>query len=238
MSSPSAAEECFTKNDIIFANRPKLLAGKHLGYNYTTLIWALYGDHWRNLRRIASPEILSTNSLQMFYQIRVDEVRSLLRRLSKDSEDGKFLTVDFKSTLFELTLDVIMRMISGKHYCGENLSELDENKKFKDVVTETFELSGATNIGDFVPILKWFGLTKIEKRLAALQTKGDKFMQDLIEEHKRVKSLKSASEEGSHETMIDVLLHLQESEPEYYTDEIIMGLMQVSSPCSLGRPRS
>ncbi|XWS21260.1 hypothetical protein CRYUN_Cryun30bG0040400 [Craigia yunnanensis] len=61
VSSPSAAEECFTKNDVVFANRPRLLAGKHLGYDYTTLVWAPYGDHWRNLRRVTSLELLSSN---------------------------------------------------------------------------------------------------------------------------------------------------------------------------------
>ncbi|KAL0314942.1 UNVERIFIED_CONTAM: cytochrome [Sesamum angustifolium] len=51
VSSPSAAEQCLTKHDVIFANRPQLLAGKHLGYNYTSLVWTSYGDHWRNLRK-------------------------------------------------------------------------------------------------------------------------------------------------------------------------------------------
>ncbi|EOY03927.1 Cytochrome P450, family 81, subfamily D, polypeptide 5, putative [Theobroma cacao] len=51
VSSSTAAEECFTKNDIILANRPKLIRGKHLGYNYTTLIASSYSDHRRNQGR-------------------------------------------------------------------------------------------------------------------------------------------------------------------------------------------
>ncbi|KAH1065551.1 hypothetical protein J1N35_030538 [Gossypium stocksii] len=88
VSSPSAAEECFTKNDIVFANRPRLLAGKHLGYNYTTLPWAPYGDHWRNLRRVAVLELLSSNRVQNYRGIRMDEIRSLILRLYRRSSKG------------------------------------------------------------------------------------------------------------------------------------------------------
>ncbi|KAF8364855.1 hypothetical protein HHK36_033165 [Tetracentron sinense] len=88
VSSPAAAEECFTKNDIIFANRPRFLVGKLLGYNYSNLVWASYGDHWRNLRRITSLEILSSTRLQTFSGIRADEVRSLIRRLVRGRGSG------------------------------------------------------------------------------------------------------------------------------------------------------
>ncbi|XP_044509865.1 cytochrome P450 81Q32-like [Mangifera indica] len=225
VSSPSAAEECFTKNDIIFANRPRFLAGKHLGYDYTTLVWASYGHHWRNLRRIASVEILSSNRLQMFSGIRLDEVRLLCKRLFKGSNGGQYQIVDMKSMFFEMTLNVMMRMIAGKRFYEENMADLEEAKKFKEIVTETFRLSGATNIVDFIPFLKWVGLNNVEKSLVILQGKRDKFMQDLIEEHRRMRN-DFASPDGS-KTMINVLLSLQENEPEYYTDHVIRGMMQV-----------
>ena len=72
VSSPSVAEECLNKNDIVFANRPQLIAGKYIGYNYTSLAWANYGDHWRNLRRISSLEILSSSRIQMLSGIRAE----------------------------------------------------------------------------------------------------------------------------------------------------------------------
>nr|AYM55624.1 cytochrome p450 [Croton stellatopilosus] len=229
VSSPAAAEECFTKNDIIFANRPKLLAGKHLGYDYTTLIWAPYGNHWRNLRRVASIELLSSNRLHMLSNIRVEEVRSLVFKLFRGSKGKEFQTFNMKSMFFELTLNVIMRMIAGKRYnFGENTEEQDEERRFKDIITESLQLSEATNMGDFLPVLRWIGLNKMEKKLVELQRKRDRFMQDLIEEHKRERSgCGFLDNENKNKSMVDVLLGLQEDEPNYYTDEIIRGMMQV-----------
>ncbi|XP_050273172.1 cytochrome P450 81E8-like [Quercus robur] len=80
-------------------------------------------------------------------------------------------------------------------------------------------------MGDFLPIIKWVGLSGLEKRLVILQGKRDKFMQDLIEELRRTRD--SSDFEGKTKTMTDVLLSLQEAEPEYYTDEIIRGMMLV-----------
>ena len=45
LSSPLAVEECFTKNNIVLANRPSFISGKHLGYNNTSLVQSPYGHH-------------------------------------------------------------------------------------------------------------------------------------------------------------------------------------------------
>ncbi|CAN1776223.1 Cytochrome P450 81Q32 [Linum perenne] len=221
VSSPSMAEECFTTNDVVFANRPKLLAAKHLGYTYTTLVWSPYGQHWRNLRRVATIEMLSSTRIHMLQRIRVEEVRSLLQKLfNSGGELGA--AVDMKSMFFDLTLNVLMRMITGKRYCGGSEDELEEAERFKEIVRETFELSGATNIGDFVPMMSWLGLNKtMVKKLDVLQLKRDQFMQMLIEERR------STKETDQSKTMTDVLLELQKGDPNYYTDHIIRGLMQV-----------
>ncbi|KAL2462017.1 Cytochrome [Abeliophyllum distichum] len=115
VSSPSAAEECLSKNDIVFANQPRLIAGKHIGNNYTTMGWAPYGDHWRNLRRVSSIELLSTHRLQMLQHIRTDEVNAMMKRLYRASKAHQM--VDMKTAFFELTMNVMMRMIAGKTFC-------------------------------------------------------------------------------------------------------------------------
>lgn len=225
VSSPSIAEECFTKNDLVFANRPRLLAGKHLGYNYTTLVWASYGQHWRNLRRIATLEILSNQRIQVFADIRRDEVRALLQRLVRGKTSGgdpNTNVVDMKAAFFEMTLNILMMMIAGKKYYGGSGEKLEESRRFKEIVRESFQVSGATNIGDFVPLLKWIGANKFEDQVKLVKEKRDNFMQDLIEEHKN--SRKGSYLEQKNNTTIDVLLSLQDSEPDYYTDEVIRGM--------------
>ncbi|XP_015060921.1 isoflavone 2'-hydroxylase-like [Solanum pennellii] len=228
ISSPSLVEECFTKNDLVFANRPRLLAGKHLGYNYTTLLWASYGQHWCNLRRIATHEVLSTQRIQMFADIRRNEVHTLLQRLVRGKScggDPNTNVVDMKAAFFEMTLNNLRMMIAGKQYDGDSDEKLEASRRFKEIVTESFQVSGATNIGDFVPLLKWIGVNKLEDKVKLLQEKRDKFMQELIEEHKNRR--KGSSVEQSNNTMIDVLVSLQDSEPDYCTDEVIKGMGMV-----------
>jgi isoflavone 2'-hydroxylase len=68
VSSPSAAEDCFTTNDVVFANRPRMLAANHLNYNFSTVAVAPYGDLWRNIRRIMTLEIFSSSRINAFFE--------------------------------------------------------------------------------------------------------------------------------------------------------------------------
>ncbi|XVF59341.1 hypothetical protein PTKIN_Ptkin07bG0267900 [Pterospermum kingtungense] len=165
VSSPSAVQECFTKNDIVLANRPRFLMGKYVGYNNTTLAFAPY----------------------------------------------------------ELTFNIIMRMIAGKRYFGDDVSgNKEEGRRFRKIIMELFELAVSSYPGDFFPILQLFDYAGYIKRITSLGNESDEIMQGMIDEHRRNKSDLTIKN-----TMITHLLSLQESQPEYYTDEIIKGLMQV-----------
>ncbi|XP_059463062.1 cytochrome P450 81E8-like [Corylus avellana] len=219
ISSPSAVEECFTKNDIVLANRPPTLIGKILGYNLTTVIAAPYGDHWRNLRRICALEIFSTTRLNMFLGIRRDEIKRLLRKLGRNSSQD-FTKVELKSMFSEFTFNIIMRMVAGKRYYGygEDVNDEEKARQFREIMREAFANGGASNLQEFVPMMRWIDHGGLEKRLMRLAKRMDAFLQGLIDE-------KKGNEEGN--TMIHHLLYLQKSQPEYYTDQIIKGLIMV-----------
>lgn len=228
VSSLSVAEECFSKNDIIFANRPRLLIGKCLGYNFTTVAWSPYGDHWRNLRRISSLELLSAHRIQTLSSLHLEEVKSLICGLLNRQDD----IVDMRTAFSEFTLNLMMRMISGKRYYGDNVSDLEEAKRFRHIQKETFRLSAST-LGDYLQFMRWFGnFKRWEKSMMELQRERDGFMQSLIEEHKnQMKSGTCSTSKEGKKTLIEVLLKLQETEPEYYKDELVRGLMLVRFIC-------
>lgn len=162
----------------------------------------------------------------MYGSVRREEVKFLIRRLCGGIGENGFRMVEMKKVFFETVLNVMMRMIAGKRYCGERESE--EAERFREIVKEGFKVSGATNMGDFLPsFLKWVGLwSGIEKRMERLQGLRDGFMQNLIEERRRMRR-DNGDEMKESRVMADVLLDLQQTEPHYYTDAFIRCMMQV-----------
>ena len=134
-----------------------------------------------------------------------------------------------KSKLSEQSFNVIMRMVAGKRYFGLDEADSDEAKLFRDIIKELFELSGASDPGNFIPALRWLNYHSFEKRMKILHKKADSFMQSLIDENpiRTRKICPGIDQEEKTRTMIDSMLSLQESEPNYYTDEIIKGMILV-----------
>ncbi|CAL9187622.1 unnamed protein product [Musa hybrid cultivar] len=236
VASPATADECFTTHDITFANRPSLPSRKYLLYkNNTTLGSASYGPYWRNLRRIATVEVLSSHRLQSSSDARAKEVRAMARELLRacNAAADEFAKVELKSRLFQLAMNVLMRTIAGKRYYGEEGVVSEESKRFMVTVEEIFALSGASNLGDFIPLLRWVDYGGVRRKLMRLHRVRDEFLQPLIDELRTKGGEESQTTEAKEEkTTISDLLSLQKTDPENYSDQIIKSL--ISSLLSAG----
>ncbi|KAL0926821.1 hypothetical protein M5K25_003072 [Dendrobium thyrsiflorum] len=232
VSSASLAEECFTTNDLSFANRPKLPSTRLSTYNHTSLGSAPYGPQWRDMRRIATIEVLSGHRLSFFSAVRADEAQALAHRLFLDTTLEDFTRVELRSRLFGLAMNVMMKMMFGKRYYGEESGD-GEARRFRELVEESFTI--AFNVGDFLPsVLGWFTLRRVQSRMAHIQNYKDKFMQALVEERRRKLKKEEQEKEGgefaeedqrNHKTMIDAILSLQRTHPEQYDDSFIKSLV-------------
>ncbi|KAK4490599.1 hypothetical protein RD792_001284 [Penstemon davidsonii] len=207
VSSPNLVEQCFTKNDIVLSNRPHVLVDKYIGYNHTTMAGVPYGHQWRSLRRLGAQEVLSPIRLNAFSHIREDEIRRGIKNLSKIKDE--FVKIELRPKLFEIVFSIIMRMLTGKAYSGE------EKGKIQEVVREVFEHAQSSNPEDFLPFLMWIDYRGLKKKMVGLGKDLDDFYQNLMEEYRREK----------RDSIIGHLLFMQESEPDLYTDQTIKGFI-------------
>lgn len=100
-------------------------------------------------------------------------------------------------------------------------SEAQEYKKVLDIF---FLLVGGASMWDYLLALRWFD---VRKKLLAAVDRRDAFLQKLIDAERR--RVDVDGEEGEKQSMISVLLSLQQKDPKFYTDIMIMSLCGVSA---------
>ena len=165
----------------------------------------------------------------MFTSVRQDEVRLLVKQLFQDSSREKLTKVELRPKLLDLSFNIMLRTIAGKRYYGKEVVD-QEAKQFQIIMREVTELQGSSNLNDFLPVLQWVDFQGLEKRMVILKKKMDRFFQNLLDEHKQMRGSTSSQSvnEVTKMTLIDVMLSLQEIEPEFYTDEVIKSVILVS----------
>ncbi|XP_015080791.1 isoflavone 2'-hydroxylase-like [Solanum pennellii] len=225
VSSPSAIEECLTRNDVIFANRPKTLAGEKFTFNYIVYVWAPYGQLWRILRRLTVVELFSSQSLSKSCTLRDEEIATFIRSLYRFSTINSSKKVDLTNWAFTLVFNLMTKIIAGKHIVKEEDAGMEKGIEIIEKLRGTFLVTiSFLNMIDFLPILRWFGYKGLEKKMDVIHNKRNEFLNRLLDEfrHSKISGLKPNSN-----TLIETLLSFQESEPEFYTDDIIKSIMLV-----------
>ena len=210
ISSSELAKECFTMNDLAFASRPPLAQGKHLGYNFMFMGWAPYGSYWRNARKICALELLSSKQIQTYRPKRMREICKTVKYLFEEAQMKRI--VNMRSVLSQMTLNVLMSMIMGDKYFGEEGGMSYE--EIAHLIEESFVLHGAVNIGDYIPWLKWLDFQGYERAMKKVKEKLNPYMQRIVEKHRE-----NPPKEKEEMDFIDVLILQAEENGEAIPDK-------------------
>ncbi|KDP39016.1 hypothetical protein JCGZ_00773 [Jatropha curcas] len=199
VSSPEAAKQVMKTHDIIFLQRPFLLAAEILMYNFKDIAFAPYGDSWRQMRKICTLELLSTKRVRSFRPIREDEVSTFIRTISSSSK------VNLGRMVFALSNTITLRSAFGK------VSERKE--AFLPLVQKIVQVLEGFSVADVFPSVRFLHrITGMRGKLEKLHQETDIMLENIINEHRENKRLGRSNSEGKEDDLVDVLLNIQDSD--------------------------
>ncbi|KAH9767462.1 Xanthotoxin 5-hydroxylase CYP82C4 [Citrus sinensis] len=204
VSNWEIAKECFTTNDKAFASRPKTMAMELLGYNFSVISFAPYGNYWRQSRKIAIIELLSSHRLEKLKHVRESEVKASIQRLYKScissSSSRKVVLVDMIHWLEGTVLDVVLRIIAGKRHNSQSQEVNDWQRQ----ITKFTALTG-----------QWLDIGGYERLMSKTAKYFDIILQEWLDEHKMKRV---SGEVKGDEDFIYVLLSLLDDNAEQLPD--------------------
>uniref|UniRef100_A0A2K1XQ11 Cytochrome P450 family protein n=1 Tax=Populus trichocarpa TaxID=3694 RepID=A0A2K1XQ11_POPTR len=212
VSSWEVVKECFTINDKALASRPTTVAAKHMGYNYAVFGFAPYSSFWREMRKIATLELLSNRRLEMLKHVRASEVDIGIRELynSWANNSSSSVVVELKQWLEDLTLNVVVRMVAGKRYFGSAAASDDgEARRCQKAINQFFRLIGIFVVSDALPFLGWLDLQGHERAMKNTAKELDAILEGWLDEHRQRRVSAGIKDEGEQD-FIDVMLSLKE----------------------------
>ncbi|KAL6310766.1 hypothetical protein AAG906_006157 [Vitis piasezkii] len=116
ISSADMAEQVLRTRDNCCCSRPLSPGSKMLSYNLLDLAFSPYSDHWKEMRKLFSAELLSPKRAESLWHAREVEVDRLISSVSQASP----LPVDVTEKVFHLVDGILGAFAFGKSYEGSS----------------------------------------------------------------------------------------------------------------------
>nr|WET52767.1 cytochrome P450 71AU227 [Callicarpa americana] len=198
VSSADAAREIMRTHDLTLGSRPLYKAHKKLVYDGKDVVFAPYGEYWRQVRSIFVLQLLSNIRVESFRSIREEETALFMKKIRESSGP-----VNLTKMFSEFTNDGICRSAFGRKY-----GESENGKKFLQLLTELMELLGTISIGDFIPWLSW--ITRVngfDKRVDNVAKRLDDFLEGVIQERMEIPKGQGVLDKNG-ENFVDIMLEI------------------------------
>ncbi|KAL6598279.1 hypothetical protein ACP70R_046444 [Stipagrostis hirtigluma subsp. patula] len=216
VSSPEAAAQVMSTHDVAFASRPRSLTFDIISCGGKGIVFAPYGDHWRQLRKVCVVELLSARQVRRVRSIREEEVARLVGDIASSARAGE--VVNLSRAASSLAVNIIARAVFG----GKGWRQEAYIREF-DVLGA---LLGGFNPTDLFPssrLVRWLSTAERETRRGFGRVR--RILDEIIDERRRgrASAAEKPEEEDEEEDLLDVLLRLQKEDTLTFpiTDEVI-----------------
>uniref|UniRef100_A0ACD6AAU7 Uncharacterized protein n=1 Tax=Avena sativa TaxID=4498 RepID=A0ACD6AAU7_AVESA len=198
VSSREAAREVMKTHDTSFATRPLSSTVSVLTNGGRDIIFAPYGDYWRQMRKIAVTEVLTARRVLSFRAIREEETGAMLRAVAAVAAAGDEL-IDMRARMAALVSDTTARAVFGDRFKDRDL--------FLRELDRAIALSAGFNPADLWPssrLAVW--ASGAVRRAEECRDTVFGILDSVIAEHQD----RMAGEGGAaQEDVIDILLRVQ-----------------------------
>ncbi|XP_034901464.1 dimethylnonatriene synthase [Populus alba] len=190
VSSWETVKDCLNTNDRVLATRAGIAAGKHMFYDNAAFALAPYGQYWRDVRKLATLQLLSNQRLEMLKHVRVSEVDTFIKGLHSfyAGNVGSPAKVNISKLLESLTFNINLRTIVGKRYCSSTYDkENSEPWRYKKAIKKALYLSGIFVMSDAIPFLEWLDYQGHVSAMKKTAKELDAVIRNWLEEHLKKK---------------------------------------------------
>lgn len=197
ISSPEAAKQVMKTHEINFVDRPDLVLPKIAFYNHKDILFAPYGDYWKQLRKVTVWELFGAKRVRLFKSVREEEVSDLIKSIS--TKEG--LPVNLSKMFFNLINGILARTSIGKKCRNQEV--------FLPIIEELAKAGAGFNIADIFPSIKLFHMMSWTTfRLKRVHREADEILETIITE-RRAKNIETQNGKNDLQDLLDVLLDIQ-----------------------------
>ncbi|CAI0542823.1 unnamed protein product [Linum tenue] len=214
VSSAELARELLKTHDLNFASRPSRVSADIILYEARDIVFAPYGEYWRQMRKICALELLSPRRVGSLRAVREAEVRELVGSIDHSasqwsrkmkSEPNPSAQPAPAVNLTPLLMSLSNRVVS-RATIGTKLGKEEESEFFL-VMQEIMKAFGGFTLSDVFPSSRLLGLIGgTERRLNELHREVDVMLQRFIDDHVARRSAEKGEEEEDQD-LVDVLLN-------------------------------
>jgi 4-hydroxyphenylacetaldehyde oxime monooxygenase len=180
------------------SSRPACPGPRLLSYGFKDLVFAPYGEGWRERRKVLISELLNMRGIKAAWGARQEQVSILMAALA----DGSNKPVVLDDHIYGLTDGIIGTVALGSVYGRDKLA--GEKRHFQNVFHEAMHMLGNFSSEDFFPNAAGRLLDRITGMVTRRQqifSELDGFFEMVIEEH-----LKPGRDKGGD--LVDALINL------------------------------
>nr|AMA07824.1 cytochrome P450 76AD18 [Mollugo verticillata] len=175
ISSPKVAEEMFLKHDLALSGRKTPYAICVQDHDKYSMAFIPVSPKWRNLRKIATVQLLTNHRLDASQGLRREKVHELVQYARDCCEKG--IAMDIGKAGFITSLNLL-----SNTFFSMNLTSYDSSfsGEFRDIVWNMLEEAGRPNLSDFFPVLKGLDLQGMRKRYSVYYYKMIAIFDEII----------------------------------------------------------